>query len=133
MKRMPYQGEQPSLDEYPLDRADGQMTPLAAETVYRFINDAGTDGYWLAGLLVESSFPSSRTGEVNKKKSVRIYRWRWRQPRSKETDRDGKVRYVPVGPYRWVSNQKHNINKRAVWEDTKRIVERLLDEMLKSN
>ncbi len=118
--------EQPSLEEYPLNRAEGQMKLLAAETMYKFIDDRKDihDGYWLAVLGVEASF-----GDSAPKKSVRIYRWRWRRPVRREEQLDGSIRYIPVGDYRWISNQKHNINKRHVWEATAKAVTEMLNKM----
>ena len=90
------------LDDYPLNRADGRMELLDAETIYFW-----EEHYWLAVLKVKSTF-----GQGQSKTSVRIYRWEWK------ADREGNKR--------WMLNQKHTINKRDVWKKTATVVERML-------
>jgi len=116
--------EQPPLDEYPMDRADGKMTILNARTIYRFIRPDGSDGHWLAVLVVEADFGQGP------KRSVRIYKWQWRQPRKREEQPDGTVKYIPMGEHRWARPMKHNINKKRVWEDTKAAVDTFVEKWL---
>jgi len=114
--------EQPSLDEYPLNRVGGKIELLDAETIYRFKNSNDTDGRWLAVLKIKSTFGRNNRESV----SVRIYRWRWRQPTKWNQEQRKRV---PEGEYRWFLEQKHNINKREIWERTRAAVDKFLSNI----
>lgn len=86
------------LDDYPLNRAQGQMELLDATTIYYWEGK-----YWLAVLKVRSTF-----GDVPKN-SIRVYRWQWKPDRNKNV--------------RWLIDQKFNINKLHIWNDVKKAVE----------
>ena len=86
------------LDDYPLNRAEGRLTPLQAKTIYYWEGH-----YWLAVLKVKSSFGQ---GEST---SVRVYRWQWKK------DREGKER--------WMVDFKATFNKKDIWDKTRDAVE----------
>ena len=91
------------LDDYPLNRAGGEMELLDAETIYYW-----EENYWLAVLKVKTAF-----GKGLPKTSVRIYRWEWKK------DRNGNLR--------WILDQKFNINKMDIWNKTSVVVKRMFE------
>jgi len=96
---------QPPLEEYPVNRAGGKLTPLAGETIYKW-----DDNYWLAVMAIETNYSGN-----NPRRSVRGYRWKW------ERDREGN--------FRWMVDLKMNFNKRKQWEDFKAAADRMFDSL----
>lgn len=103
---MTYEIPKFELSDYPLNRADGRMELLDAETIYYW-----EGRYWLAILKVLSKF-----GEGKERVSVRVYRWKWTQGRDS-------------GEWRWTVDQKHNINKRSLWEKEKAAIDKMFEGM----
>lgn len=95
-----------TLDDYPVNRAGGRLTPLDAETIYYWEGK-----YWAAVLLVERNF-----GRAGPRKSVIRYRWQWKKPR------DG-------GTERWMLDQKYTINKADLWEKEKKAINEMVSKL----
>lgn len=102
---MPYEVPEFKLEDYPVNTAGGRLEVLDAETIYCWDKK-----FWLAVLKVKSKFGQ------NEKVSVRIYRWKWSQSRDS-------------GVWRWTVDQKHNINKKELWEKTKAAVDRMIGDL----
>jgi len=102
--------EQPSFNEYPVNKADGRIEILGAFTYYKYLRQDGSDGRWGAILLLKSSFGSEP------QVGIKLYKWRWRRPKKREGD---KWVSDESKPRRWFVESSFTINKLAHWKDIK--------------
>jgi hypothetical protein len=106
--------DQPELDEYPEKETD-KFKILDAVTVYKFINDSGKSGYWLAVLLVETKWEHWQTKELNTSTKVVIYRWKYREKYKREDDGS----FTGTGKYSWFREQQLSFGNPSLWEKIK--------------
>ena len=112
------------LEEYPVQEVEGKFRLLGAKTLYRFKNQTNTDGRWLAVCLCESTF--MRQGQPATSKSIRIYRWQWRQSTKWDPQQNKRI---PTGYYRWFNEQQTTLNRRDFWEKIKEMVDEYIEEL----
>ena len=108
--------EEIALSEYPVATVPEKLELIDAVTIYRFKNDAKTDGRWLAVCLCRSAFGLSS----------RIYRWRWRS--ATRWNNDTRKR-VSTGEYSWFLEQAHTVNKKELWEKTKAAMDGFVEQL----
>lgn len=86
------------LEEYPVNKADGKIKLIEAETTWYW-----DDNYWQAVVTTEDTFGKGP------RRTIKLFRWRWKR-------RDGV--------YRWMRDNIFTITNRKGWEIVKAAVER---------